>query len=202
MKRMLSDLWERAFVRSAFYGVLILTLAWWLSPQTSPSTDASEDHVVEIHYMAPGGPIRDAVEDAVREFEFLSRRRHKETNGATPIYRVIAGQHASENQTEITKTQQHAERAVSVELQPNHCSLHDAKLIHGSEPNTSSLRRCGWTLRFMPAHVELNEQDVDTHMIYQARGRNLAGQRLADPTVDYTEAIGEARHQGKTRRFH
>ena len=32
-------------------------------------------------------------------------------------------------------------------------SLHDGAIIHGSLPNRSDRRRCGLTLRFIPAHV-------------------------------------------------
>ncbi len=102
--------------------------------------------------------------------------------------------------TEITPTQRRDDMAVPVELAPNHCSLHDARLMHGSEPNTSSIRRCGWTLRFMPAYVEMNQKDADTHVIYQARGRNLAGQRLADPTQSYDDVVQE--RMRRRRSFH
>jgi hypothetical protein len=94
--------------------------------------------------------------------------------------------------TEITPSQRDEKLAVPIELQPNHCSLHDARIMHGSAPNTSDIRRCGWTLRFMPASVKLNEAICGVQLIYQARGRNLAGQTLADPKVSYgdpTEAF-------------
>ena len=85
--------------------------------------------------------------------------------------------------SEIRKTQRDEARRVPVELQPNQCSLHDARIMHGSEPNTSTLRRCGWTLRFCPASVKFNEQAfAGLHQVYLARGRNLAGNAYADPT--------------------
>ena len=55
--------------------------------------------MVEIHYMGPGGPIHGAMEDAIREFERLSRERHR-VDPSYPIYKVISGQNASRNQTE------------------------------------------------------------------------------------------------------
>ncbi|MFP4143539.1 MAG: phytanoyl-CoA dioxygenase family protein [Phycisphaeraceae bacterium] len=100
--------------------------------------------------------------------------------------------------TEITPAQRRDELAVPIELQPNQCSLHDARLMHGSPPNTSSIRRCGWTLRFCPAHVKLSPEVRDVHPIYQARGRNLADQPLADPTRAYRE-IAEQRRQNNIR---
>jgi len=93
---------------------------------------------------------------------------------------------------EITPSQRKDALAVPIELEPNQCSLHDALLMHGSPPNHSQQRRCGWTLRFCPANVALNPDARDHHLVYQARGRNLAGQPLADPTRAYPEIV-EAR---------
>ncbi len=93
------DLTDSPAMRGALAGALFLSALWFLSPSRS-RLDATADGVVEIHYMAPSGPLKDAMEDAVREFEHLSRERHKATNGAYPIYKVVAGQHASQNQVE------------------------------------------------------------------------------------------------------
>lgn len=85
------------WLRGGLLGVIVLTGLYFLAPRTSHEIDQD---AVEIQYMAPDGPIRDAMEDAVREFEYLSRLRHEQTNGEAPIYRVVAGQHASRNNTE------------------------------------------------------------------------------------------------------
>jgi len=39
-------------------------------------------------------------------------------------------------------------RAVDLELEAGHASLHDGLTVHGSNPNRSNRRRCGMTLRF------------------------------------------------------
>ena len=39
-------------------------------------------------------------------------------------------------------------KAVYFELSPNECSLHDSRLVHGAEANTSSRCRCGYTMRY------------------------------------------------------
>lgn len=91
--------------------------------------------------------------------------------------------------TEILPSQRKDELAVPIELQPNHCSLHDSRLIHGSEPNTSSIRRCGWTIRFIPGYVKFHEDFQETHLIYPARGRNLANNPLADPAKAYNDVM-------------
>ena len=89
--------------------------------------------------------------------------------------------------TEITRTQRNDAAAIPVELEPNHCSLHDGRLIHGSPPNTSSLRRCGYTMRYISTRSKLNEKDFPWHQIYLARGKDHAGNSYADPTKAYHE---------------
>lgn len=42
-------------------------------------------------------------------------------------------------------------RAVDIELQPGQMSLHDVYMIHGAAANTSTQRRTGVALRYMPA---------------------------------------------------
>ena len=95
--------------------------------------------------------------------------------------------------TEIIPSQRKDELAVPCELSPNTCSLHDARTQHGSPPNTSDIRRCGWTMRFIPAHCELAESFRDRQLMYLARGRNLLDQPLADPTRDYPEVMAARR---------
>jgi hypothetical protein len=68
-----------------------------LAPQRSIEV---EDGAVEIRYMGRSGPIQGAMEDAIREFERLSRERHAVDPANYPIYRVISGQDASRGQTE------------------------------------------------------------------------------------------------------
>jgi ectoine hydroxylase-related dioxygenase (phytanoyl-CoA dioxygenase family) len=41
--------------------------------------------------------------------------------------------------------------AVDIELEPGAFSFHDAMVAHGSAPDTSGLRRCGYAVRYMPA---------------------------------------------------
>ena len=87
---------------------------------------------------------------------------------------------------EIKPGQVDESRAVYLELEPNQCSLHHAKLMHASDPNTSTMRRCGYTMRYMSSAVKLNEEYCGAfHQIYLARGRDRAGNRYADPTKSY-----------------
>jgi len=96
--------------------------------------------------------------------------------------------------TEITKTQRNERRAVACELQPNQCSIHDGRIIHGSEPNTSNIRRCGYTMRYISSATKLAEASREYHQIYLARGRDLANQVYADPTKSYEKFL-EHRHK-------
>jgi hypothetical protein len=41
--------------------------------------------------------------------------------------------------------------ALNIELAPGRFSLHDAMVVHGSSPNSSGRRRCGYAIRYMPA---------------------------------------------------
>ena len=56
--------------------------------------------------------------------------------------------------TEIRKSMRDDSKAISVELQPNHASLHDGRLMHGSPPNTSDKRRCGFGMVYVPTYVK------------------------------------------------
>ncbi|KAF1050186.1 phytanoyl-CoA dioxygenase family protein [Xylophilus sp.] len=43
--------------------------------------------------------------------------------------------------------------AVDVVLRPGQMSLHDVLIVHGSEPNTSDIRRVGFAIRYMPTSL-------------------------------------------------
>lgn len=92
---------------------------------------------------------------------------------------------------------------VFVELEPNHCSLHDARIIHGSEPNTSSLRRCGWTLRFCSSAVKFNHATFQgMHQVYLARGQDRGGNIYADPSRAYPEVLEKRGFSSRYRNSH
>jgi multiple sugar transport system permease protein len=84
------------WIKTACLAAVLLTVIWLLSPARSERT---AEGVVEIHFMGPAGPIQGALEDAVREFERLSRERHAR-DPSCPVYRVISGQNASRSQVE------------------------------------------------------------------------------------------------------
>ncbi|MCC6414796.1 MAG: phytanoyl-CoA dioxygenase family protein [Opitutaceae bacterium] len=99
---------------------------------------------------------------------------------------------------EIKPAQRHAERAIAIELEAGQCSLHDGRIIHGSEPNTSDIRRCGYTMRYMSSKVKLNQEMAGSyHHIYLARGRDLGGNTYGDPTKAYPELARFRAKHGK-----
>ena len=55
---------------------------------------------------------------------------------------------------EVSKDQIKEENIVSLILKAGEISLHDDGLLHGSEANNSSRRRCGITMRFSPVNVK------------------------------------------------
>lgn len=98
--------------------------------------------------------------------------------------RVIPGTHHN-GFSEYTPTDKqvqtfHAEivgvdedKAVYFELEHGQCSLHDGRIMHGAEANTSSLRRTGYTMRYFPASVKvMSVEQNEGWKIWLARGRD------------------------------
>jgi len=83
--------------------------------------------------------------------------------------------------TEIVREDHDASQAVDLVLDPNHASLHDGKLMHGSTKNASTRRRCGYTMRYMSTRSRLHPRFDDIHKIFLARGRDHAGNPYGDP---------------------
>ena len=98
---------------------------------------------------------------------------------------------------EIKKEAFTEDDAVPCILQPNHASLHDAYTIHGSPPNTSERRRCGYTMRFMKSATHLDPEKSKIHNIYLARGKDLGVNKLSGPTRSYPEIFNQ-RKSGKS----
>lgn len=129
-------------------------------------------------------------------------RTHVEGQKGYSGYDDVESEH-SVFSTEIKAAQRDDSKAVYLELAANECSLHDARVMHASEPNTSEIRRCGWTLRFCSAAVRFNEDRFDgTHVVYLARGRDRAGNTYADPTRAYPEVIEKRGLSGRYKHSH
>lgn len=101
--------------------------------------------------------------------------------------RVIPGTHrggfSEYRPTDMTDQTFHAEivdvdedKAVDFELARGEFSLHDGRIMHGAKPNTSPVRRTGYTMRYFPASVRVMpvEANADWH-VWLARGDDSAG---------------------------
>jgi ectoine hydroxylase-related dioxygenase (phytanoyl-CoA dioxygenase family) len=72
-------------------------------------------------------------------------------------------------------------RAVVFELEPNQCSLHEARIIHGADANTSNRRRAGYTMRYFPTSSKVKTEKLrHNHKLWLARGVDLAGNDYAN----------------------
>ena len=67
--------------------------------------------------------------------------------------------------------------AVYFSLDSNECSLHEGRIIHGANANTSPHRRAGYTMRYFPltSKVFADNPRNANHRIYLARGTDRAG---------------------------
>jgi hypothetical protein len=124
----------------------------------------------------------------IPETHRVGQKGFSDYSGVDPAKNVFAN--------EIVEAHRDDSKRVYIELEPNQCSFHDARIQHGSEANTSTLRRCGWTLRFTSAAVKFHDFK-GAHVVYLARGRDRAGNTYADATRAYPEVM--AVRSGLTR---
>jgi len=68
--------------------------------------------------------------------------------------------------------------AVYFALQPNQFSLHEARLIHGAQANTSDTRRTGYTMRYFPTTTHILPERNPGHKLWLARGVDLGNNRF------------------------
>ena len=69
-------------------------------------------------------------------------------------------------------------KAVYFTLDPNQCSLHESRIIHGAKPNTSEFRRCGYTMRYFPLTTKVYPEKNVGHKIWLAKGKDQAGNQF------------------------
>ncbi len=91
-------------------------------------------------------------------------------------YAAIANDDAATFETEIQGINE--KDAVWFELDAGTFSLHDARIIHGANANTSIQRRCGYTMRYFALDMKFNETAAPEHKIYHCRGENIANNSL------------------------
>ncbi len=84
---------------------------------------------------------------------------------------------------QIVADQLDESQAVYFELQPNECSLHDARIVHGATANRSATRRCGYTMRYFALTSKVLAERNASHRVWHCRGENVAGSKLAQLPV-------------------
>ncbi|MEL6152346.1 MAG: phytanoyl-CoA dioxygenase family protein [Chloroflexota bacterium] len=78
--------------------------------------------------------------------------------------------------SEIKAEQIDESKAVYFEREPGYASLHDGRIIHGAEANTSPRRRAGYTMRYFAMDMKFNPKAKgnETHKLWLCRGENVA----------------------------
>jgi len=66
-------------------------------------------------------------------------------------------------------------KTVYFTLEPNECSLHEARIIHGAKANSSENRRAGYTMRYFPTTSQVIAERNPGHKLWLVRGRDRAG---------------------------
>jgi hypothetical protein len=95
------------------------------------------------------------------------------TNGFSQYEKVDTAQNIFGSQ--ILPEQIDETKAVYFALKPNEYSLHEARLIHGAQANTSNTRRTGYTMRYFPMTTYIVPERNPGHKLWIARGQDRAG---------------------------
>lgn len=64
--------------------------------------------------------------------------------------------------------------AVPFVLRRGECSLHDGRIVHGADPNTSDRRRLGYTMRYISAELHVIPEANRGHRMWLLRGKPVA----------------------------
>ncbi|MEM1338647.1 MAG: phytanoyl-CoA dioxygenase family protein [Bacteroidota bacterium] len=93
-------------------------------------------------------------------------------------YEAVEDPEKSTFPTEIKKGTFELHDVVWFELEKGQYSLHDARIIHGANANTSTTRRCGYTMRYFSLDMKFDATNHPNHKLYHARGENIANTTL------------------------
>ena len=58
-------------------------------------------------------------------------------------------------------------KAVDIELKAGDVSVHNPRIVHGSDANTSSRRRCGLTIRYIPTTTKVTNPDFGEVFLFR-----------------------------------
>ena len=125
-----------------------------------------------------------AIDDSTRENGCMRVVSDTHHHGFSDYELVDAQSHVFSR--EIVSEQVDQTRVVDLELEAGQCHIHHSKTIHGSDANISDRRRCGYTMRYMPASVKvLSAGSHAKHEVYLARGQDRADNQYGDPAVAF-----------------
>ena len=125
-----------------------------------------------------------AIDDSMTENGCMRVIPRSHDNGFSDYEEIDGTQNVFARQIKPEQVDENA--AVDLVLKQGECHCHHAKMIHGSNPNTSDKRRCGYTMRYMPADVAYDPgPQAGHHAIYLARGEDRAGNSYADPAARF-----------------
>ena len=145
-------------------------------PRTGKATPWHEDSSYRngrVSTMAGICTVWLALDRATKENGCMSVIPGSQENGFSEYEAVDASQNIFGSQIKADQVDQ--SKAVYFELEPNQCSLHEARIIHGAEANTSPLRRAGYTMRYFPTTSKVYPEKNVGHKTWLARGVDLAG---------------------------
>ena len=78
------------------------------------------------------------------------------------------------------------DKAVDIVLDPGEVEVHHPNIIHGSHANTSPRRRCGLTIRYIPATTKVLS-DTPWPSLFHLRGEKVPGVNDYRPRPKYVE---------------
>lgn len=118
-------------------------------------------------------------------------------------YEDVENPETSVFNSRIKQGQFNEDDAVDAVLRPGQASLHHGKIIHGSNPNASDIRRCGYTMRYMPASVKFRPErrSIEGFDIYLARGKDRAGNTYGDPSKPNQKWLNAQQDDDARRRM-
>lgn len=99
---------------------------------------------------------------------------------ATPGGGNVLGSAMEEDQVDESK-------AIDLVLQPGDVSVHHPNIVHGSNANTSTVRRCGLTIRYIPSTTRILTDDPPWPSAFLLRGQAVEGINEYLPWPPYVE---------------
>lgn len=76
--------------------------------------------------------------------------------------------------------------AVDIVLRPGDVEVHHPNIVHGSNPNTSPHRRCGLTIRYIPASTRITDEEQPYPSAFWLRGDRGVNAYQPVPLFDAT----------------